>query len=114
MNIAFTVSGNDPDAVLDPRFGRAAGLLITDENFADHRYVDTSDIAQGAHGAGPRMAQVIADDHVNVVITGNGPGGNAMTILKKLNVVIYAGAGQFTAREAFAQYKAGNLREFAS
>ncbi len=46
------------------------------------------------------------------MISGNGSGGNAPTVLEKAEVKIYVGAGQFTVHEAFEAYKNSELEEY--
>ncbi len=45
------------------------------------------------------------------MITGNGPGGNAATVLEKAGMKIYIGAGEMNVKEAFDAYKKGTLKE---
>jgi len=46
------------------------------------------------------------------LITGNGPGGNAATVLEKTGVKIFVGAGDMTVKEAYEFYKSSRLKEF--
>jgi predicted Fe-Mo cluster-binding NifX family protein len=48
----------------------------------------------------------------DILITGNGPGGNAAAVLKNTPLKIYVGAGEMTVKEALSAYKDGKLREF--
>ena len=50
---------------------------------------------------------------MDVLITGNGPGGNAHEVLKNGNIKIYAGAGNMTLKEAYDAYKTGSLKNFS-
>jgi predicted Fe-Mo cluster-binding NifX family protein len=43
------------------------------------------------------------------LITGNGPGGNAATVLEKTGIKILVGAGDMTAKEAYEAYQNGEL-----
>ncbi|MBU1240590.1 NifB/NifX family molybdenum-iron cluster-binding protein [Myxococcota bacterium] len=112
MILAFTVTANDSNASMDPRFGRAKSILITDENFNGPIYLSTDEITAGAHGAGPRMAQLIAEHKVEVLITGNGPGGNASALLSRMGTKVFTYSGEITAQEAFTQWKKGELTPF--
>jgi len=62
-----------------------------------------------AHGAGPRTAQKLFEQKPDVLITGNGPGGNAAMALQQGNIKIITGAGAMTAKEAYDAYKKGEL-----
>jgi predicted Fe-Mo cluster-binding NifX family protein len=69
MKIAFTTSGTDWDAKIDPRFGRTEYILIYDEGKDELTHVDNRSIADVAHGAGPKTAQLIFDLKPQVLIT---------------------------------------------
>jgi len=63
------------------------------------------------HGAGPQTAQKLFDLHPDILITGNGPGGNAAHILEKTGMKIYIGAGDMTVQQAYNAYKNNELKE---
>jgi len=109
MKIAFTTKGITWDSPMDPRFGRADYLLILDEEKEEFFSVDNTDVAQVAHGAGPRTAQRLFEQKPDVLITGNGPGGNAATVLQQAKVKVYTGAGDMTVKQAYDAYKKGEL-----
>jgi predicted Fe-Mo cluster-binding NifX family protein len=109
MKIAFTSTGTGWDARIDPRFGRTDYLLFYDEEKDELSSVDNREIINVAHGAGPKTAQKIFEHGPEVLITGNGPGGNAASILQRMKLVIHTGAGGMTVREAYQAYKNGQL-----
>lgn len=111
MKITFTAKGQDWDAKIDPRFGRTDYIVIYDEDDESVEVVDNTNIANVAHGAGPRTAQKFADIKPDVLITGNGPGGNAARALDKINLEVYAGANNMTLKEAYQAYKEGELNK---
>ncbi len=113
MKIAFTTKGNEWDSEMDPRFGRTEFILIYDEEKDELTSYDNRTIADVAHGAGPQTAQKLFELEPEVLITGNGPGGNAATVLKEAKVKIYIGAGSGTVKEMFDKYKNNELKEFA-
>lgn len=112
MKIVFTTKGTDWDSAIDPRFGRTDYFLIYDEEADSLESFDNRDVAQEAHGAGPRSAQRLAGLGAEVLITGNGPGGNAAVALGKA-ATIYVGAGEMSVREAYQAYRAGKLKQLA-
>ena len=112
MNIVFTSLGPDMDSKMDPRFGRSEFLLIYNSEDKSHVSFDNRAIAAEAHGAGPKTAQKIFDFGTNVLITGNGPGGNALSVLEKAGVEIYVGAGDMTVSEALEAYSNKQLKTF--
>lgn len=109
MKIILTAKGTSWDDPIDPRFGRADYFFIYDEDSDTVETVDNRSVADIAHGAGPRTAQKIAEFQPDVLITGNGPGGNAAAALTALDLEVVTGAGAMTVREAYDAYKKGAL-----
>jgi predicted Fe-Mo cluster-binding NifX family protein len=109
MKIAFTTKGTTWDSAMDPRFGRTEYFLIYDEEKDELLHYDNRDSANDAHGAGPKTAQKLFDFSPDILITGNGPGGNAATVLEKTGIKILVGAGDMTAKEAYKAYQNGEL-----
>ncbi len=112
MKIAFTSKGKDWDAPIDPRFGRTEYFFIYDEASGGSRIVDNTDVTYEAHGAGPKTAQRLFGEKAEILITGNGPGGNAASVLEKAGMRIYTGAGEMSVKEAYEAYKKGDLKQF--
>jgi predicted Fe-Mo cluster-binding NifX family protein len=112
MRIAFTTNGTDWESLINPRFGRTDFLLVYDEEKEELRYYDNRDIENEAHGAGPRTARKLFELKAEVLITGNGPGGNAARVLEQAGINIYTGAENFTIKEAFNAYKQDALQRF--
>ena len=112
MKIAFTTKGTDWDSMMDPRFGRTEFLLVYNEEKDKLIHFNNRDIEDVAHGAGPRTSQKLFELGADVLITGNGPGGNAATVLEKAGVKIFTGAGEMTVREALSAYEKNTLDPF--
>lgn len=112
MKIAFTTKGTEWDSKMDPRFGRTEFFVVYDEETKELTSVDNSDVENEAHGAGPKAAQRLFELKAEVLITGNGPGGNAATVLQKTGTTCYIGAGEMTMKEAYEAFKNGNLKKF--
>lgn len=112
MKIAFTAKGNHWDSQIDPRFGRAEYLVFYNEETDKLEGVDNTAIKQEAHGAGPKTAQLLLENQPQVLITGNGPGGNAATVLERGKIEIFTGADNLTIKEAYDKYKKGELTKF--
>lgn len=112
MKIAFTTKGTDWDSAMDPRFGRTEFFLIYDDKTDKIVNYDNRDIENEAHGAGPKTAQKLFELGAKVLITGNGPGGNAGTVLEKAGIKIYVGAGKLIVKKAYEAYKNNKLQEF--
>lgn len=112
MKIAFTAKGTNWDSLMDPRFGRTEFLLVFDEEKDELIHFDNRTIENEAHGAGPKTAQKLFELQADVLITGNGPGGNAASVLEKAGVRIYIGAGELTVKEALDAYEKNSLNQF--
>jgi len=112
MKIAFTSKGTSQDSLIDPRFGRTDFILLYDEETNQYTSLDNREVQQTAHGAGPQTAAKLFNLKPDVLITGNGPGGNAATALQQMKIKIFTGAGQKTVKEAYEAYKAGELSEY--
>lgn len=111
MRIAFTTKGTNWDSKMDPRFGRTEHFLVFDEITKDLVHLNNSDSSNDAHGAGPKTAQRLFELKADVLITGNGPGGNAGTVLEKAGMEIYIGAGEMTVKEAYDAYQNKELKK---
>lgn len=112
MKIAFTSKGTEWDSMMDPLFGRTEFILLYDDDKDELTHYDNRAIENTVHGAGPQTAQKLFELDPDILITGNGPGGNAAAVLKRSRVKIYVGAGEMTVREALEEYKKGNLMSF--
>lgn len=112
MKIAFTAKGTDWDSEVDPRFGRTEFILVYDDEKDEFTSFDNREIENEAHGAGPKTSQQLFEMGATVLITGNGPGGNAATVLQKASVKTFIGAGEMSVKDAYNAYKNNELKEF--
>ncbi len=110
MKIVFTSKGTEWDSPMDPRFGRTEFFFVYDEDSDKIETYDNRAIEAEAHGAGPKTAQKLAEYNADLLITGNGPGGNAAAVLDQLGIKIITGAGDMTVREAYEAFKRGDLK----
>jgi predicted Fe-Mo cluster-binding NifX family protein len=107
-----TDSSTEPQELLnsqvDPRFGRCKNfVIINTENMEMEVISNTS--AKTAHGAGVQAAQTIANQNVEVVITGK-VGPNAYEVLSMSGIKIMTGAVG-TIGQVIEQYKSGRLQD---
>ncbi len=114
MKIAFTSKGTGWNSEMDPRFGRTQYLLILNDETGDLASFDNRAVEDEAHGAGTRTSQILFDLGAKVLITGNGPGNTARSVLETSDVTVHAGAGDMTVREAYDAYRRNQLTEFSS
>lgn len=106
MKVAVSVSGNDLDGPIDPRFGRCARFIVVDPETMEYEVFDNGNVALGG-GAGINAAQFVASKGANVVITGN-CGPNAMRTLSAAGVRVIIGQGG-TVRETLERFRRGEL-----
>lgn len=112
MKIAFTAKGNDWDSKIDPRFGRTEHILVYDDENDELTHYDNREIEKVAHGAGPRTAQKLFEFKPDVLITGNGPGGNAARVLNEAGMKIFTCAEDMSVKESLKAYYNGDLQLF--
>jgi predicted Fe-Mo cluster-binding NifX family protein len=112
MKIAFTTKGTEWDSMMDPRLGRTEFILLYDDETGEFSHYDNRAIEHTSHGAGPQTVQKLFELNPDILITGNGPGGNAAAALRNAPMKIYIGAGEKTVKEALSAYKNGELMSF--
>ncbi len=88
MKIAITATGNNLDANVDPRFGRAHYFIIVDTETLEFKTIENPSIAAGG-GAGVQSAQLISDEKAEYLLTGN-CGPNAFKVFEAagINVIV--------------------------
>lgn len=87
MKIAVTSKGRDLDSQVDPRFGRAAYILVIDTDTFEYEVIDNSENANAFKGAGIQAAAGISDKKAQVLLTGF-CGPNAFKTLKAAGIRI--------------------------
>ena len=70
MKIAVSSQGIDLDSQIDPRFGRAAYILIIDTASSDIEVLDNSENLNAFKGAGIQAAVMVSDAGAEVLLTG--------------------------------------------
>lgn len=109
MKICITAVGPELSSATDPRFGRCAYFLIIDEQGKLLKAIPNKGV-QAMRGAGVTAAQIVADQGVKIVVTGN-VGPNAYMVLTQSGTKIFPGVFNMTAKQAFELYKQGKLKE---
>ncbi|MCK5741431.1 MAG: dinitrogenase iron-molybdenum cofactor biosynthesis protein [Chlorobi bacterium] len=112
MRIAFTTKTTDENSEIDARFGRANFFMIYDDDADKYEVIENKEAVEMGHGAGPKAAQTLFVNNPDVVITGNGPGGNAASIFTRKGIKVYIGAAEMTIKQAYEAYKNNELKEF--
>jgi len=70
MKIAVTSKGTDLDSPVDPRFGRAAYILVVDTETLDHEVLDNKENANALKGAGIQAASMVSEKGAEALLTG--------------------------------------------
>ncbi len=107
MKICITSTGPDLDSPVDPRFGRCQHFLIISEKGKLIKSVANEGV-RAMGGAGITAAQIVANEGINIVITGN-IGPNAFMVLNQVGIKIYLGAFNISSREALDMFNQGKL-----
>ncbi len=87
MKIAVTSQGNTLDSELDPRFGRAAYIIIVDTQTLEFEAFDNSTNKNAFKGAGIQAAAMISNNDAQVLLTGF-CGPNAFKTLEAAGVKV--------------------------
>lgn len=109
MKVVFTTSGDDLDAPLDSRFGRAPKFLIYDLETETFEVADNKQNLNAAQGAGIQSAETVARSGAKGLVTGH-CGPNAFRVLNAAGVKIFH-SDAATVAAALDQYRQGLLTE---
>jgi len=107
MKIAVTSKGPELNSQVDPRFGRAAFILVVDADTFEYEVIDNQDNANAFKGAGIQAASRVNDKGADVLLTGF-CGPNAFKVLQAANIAVANDAGG-TVRDAVEAYRNGEL-----
>lgn len=106
MKIAVTSTGTTLDAQVDPRFGRAAYILVVDSEDGSFTALDNQENVNAFKGAGIQAAGLISRNGAEVLLTGY-CGPNAFKTLKAAGVKVVNDV-QGTAAEAVNAFREGS------
>ena len=87
MKVAVTAEDKDAKSSPSPVFGRCPYFAIVDIGEEEVKFVENDAINQRG-GAGTAAAQVVGDEDVEAVVTGN-LGPNAFRVLEQLSIDVY-------------------------
>ncbi|OQX61259.1 MAG: dinitrogenase iron-molybdenum cofactor biosynthesis protein [Desulfococcus sp. 4484_241] len=107
MKIAITAKGPDLDAEVDPRFGRAAWIIIVNPSSLEFEAIDNSANANAFKGAGIQAATLVHDKGAEALLTGF-CGPNAFKVLESAGVKV-ANDVTGTVRQAVAAFNEGRI-----
>lgn len=107
MKIAVTSQGKELDSQVDPRFGRAAYILVVDSENYEFQVLDNNENINAMKGAGIQAASNLVNSGAKVLLTGH-CGPNAFKALQAGKVAV-ANDATGTVREAVKAYLDGKL-----
>lgn len=107
MKIAITSKGTDLDSEVDPRFGRAAYILVVDTFSLGVEVMDNSENVNAFKGAGIQAAAMVGENGAEVLLTGF-CGPNAFKTLNAAGVKV-ANDVTGTVREAVNAFNEGKI-----
>ena len=110
MKICITSTGPNLDSDMDPRFGRCQYFLFIDSDTQAFEAVENPNIGASG-GAGIQSAQLVANNGVEALITGQ-VGPNAFTTLQAAGIKILTGASG-KVREVLEKYQKGQISSSA-
>ncbi len=106
MKIAFSATGPSLDSEIDPRFGRSAYYVVVDTETMQSEILQNPNL-NASSGAGISAAQLLCNQEVRTVITGN-IGPKAHHVFAAVGVQMMTGvSGRID--DAIERYKAGKL-----
>ena len=112
MKIVFTTSGNNLNAPLDSRFGRAPKFLVYDLGSETFELVDNQQNLNAVQGAGIESAETVARLGVKGLVTGH-CGPKAFRVLTAAGIKVYTTDAPTisSALEAFRKGKLNPARD---
>ncbi|MDQ1333458.1 MAG: hypothetical protein QG552_408 [Thermodesulfobacteriota bacterium] len=107
MKIAVTSTGADIGSEVDPRFGRAAYIVIVDSETFEFEALDNAENVNALKGAGIQAARMVSEKGADVLLTGF-CGPNAFKAMNAARIKV-ANDAKGTVREAVQAYLDGKL-----
>ena len=108
MKIAVTSKGRDLNADVDPRFGRAAYIVIIDTETMDYEVIDNKANINAFKGAGIQAATMISESGAQALLTGY-CGPNAFRTLEAAGIRVGNDISG-TVADAVETFKKGSVR----
>ena len=106
--LAISSEAPSLDALVDPRFGRAAGFLIIDPTTMAFEFIENGAAQTMGQGAGIQAAEIVANSGAKVVLTGY-VGPKAFRALQAAGVNIGQNLANMTVREALERFVNGQV-----
>jgi predicted Fe-Mo cluster-binding NifX family protein len=107
VKFCIPARGEDLDAAVDTRFGRAERFVVIDTDTGEVRSFPNAGAASG-HGAGVQAARSVAASGAEAVLA-PACGPKAFEVLQAAGIAVYSGAAG-TLREALEAFESGRLQ----
>ena len=107
MKICISSLGKNLDAKIDPRFGQSQHFVILDLDTMEFKIVNNSAV-MASGGVGVSTAQLMVNEGVEIVITGN-CGPKAYRTLSAGGIKVVIGASG-TVKRAIDEFRSGKLQ----
>lgn len=107
MKIAVTSAGKSLDSKVDPRFGRAAFIIVVDPESMAFVTLDNSENVNAFKGAGINAAAMVGDSGADVLLTGF-CGPNAFKTLQAAGVKVVSDVDGVV-RDAVERFRQGKF-----
>lgn len=107
MKIAITSKGPHLEDDVDPRFGRAAYIIVVDTETMDFKAHDNSTNVNAFKGAGIQAATMISDQGAEVLMTGY-CGPKAFQVIEAAGVKVVSDIAG-TVNQAISKFKTGDV-----
>lgn len=108
MKIAVAAGGNNPEAMVDTRFGRARFFAVFDDGKSEYEYAPNEQNLSLPQGAGIQAAKNVIETGAGVLIAKN-YGPKAFDVLQRSGVEMYLCDGEITVRNAVELFARGSL-----
>lgn len=107
MNVCITAKEATIDALVEERFGRSPYFIIIDEDTEKITPI-VNEHAEAMGGVGPKSAQILVNNNVKILITGQ-IGGNAQRALNAAGIMVYSYKEGGSVKEALSLYRQNKL-----
>jgi predicted Fe-Mo cluster-binding NifX family protein len=111
MRVAVTSQGPDLTSQVDPRFGRARYIIVSDQETEGFSVLDNSRNLNAVQGAGIQTVKEVVREGIDAVLTGH-VGPKALEALNAARVQVFLDASG-TVSDALKKLKSGQLKSIS-
>ncbi|MFP4476973.1 MAG: NifB/NifX family molybdenum-iron cluster-binding protein [Desulfatibacillaceae bacterium] len=107
MKVVVSSTGDNPDAAVDPRFGRARWFIVVDTDTMEFTPVENRQNLDKPQGAGIQAGTTVVETGAEALLTGH-CGPKAYMVLDSAGVKVYTDVTG-TVRQAVDRFVQGNM-----